>query len=324
MEKDKRLSRLRPLLLVAARLLAIPAIIATPWAETFLRTSDIWQFKAIVCIAGGLAVTLAWLAFPQDLLARIEANFITIGHLVLFWVGAYAFFRWSVYAGHLLIVSSAIWDVLDGKANKLRAERGLVRSKLNRWIGKWLDPLVDKATVLPFLCILAHRGIVNPWTVVAIVAFDVIGTFLREPFTTLVHLFRYPCFLSWSSRLGAEINRSLANEILDTDDEQTVARKKKFADQETKASWVGKVKSLVQNLGLEFCLPFLLYWVALSPFSDHAHDFGRLGWIALLPLPDCVFAVAAVLGAASVVSRHLPPNRFMVWANSFFKHQDVL
>lgn len=306
MEKDTESSRLRPLLLWAARLLAIPAIVVTPWADEFLESSDNWEFKAIVCIAGGLAITLAWLAVPRDWLVKFEPNLITVGHFVLFWVGAIVFFRWSVYAGHLLIVSSAIWDVLDGKANKLRAERGLVRSKLNRWMGKWLDPFVDKATVLPFLLILANRGIVACWIVYVIIVFDVVSTLLREPFTTLIHLFRYPAFLTWRARLETEINKSLENELLDTDDEETVARKKKFADQETKASWVGKVKSLVQCLGLEACLPFVLLWIS-GP-----------------NIPDYAFGLAAILGAGSVVSRHIPPNRFMVWANSFFKHQDVL
>lgn len=284
---------------VAAWSSGVLAVSATPWAEDFIRTSDNWAFKVIVCLLGGLAVAVAWLAFPKDWLACVEANLITLGRFLLFWVGICALVNWGVYAAHLFIVSSAIWDVLDGKAEVARKERGLPRSKLMRWVGKWLDPLVDKATVLPLLAIFAAHGIVTFWAVGPVIAFDVIGTCLREPVTTFFRLFGYPSSMPWRARLDAEIELSLKK------DEEAAANER-AKKSESKANAIGKVKALVQDLGLEVCMPFYM------------------GWIAVSRIPDYVYYGAAVLGALSVVSRRLPPNRFLAWSNSFFKHQDVL
>ncbi len=300
---------------VAAWISGLSAVIATPWAEDFLRSSDNWEFKVIVCLLGGLAVSAAWLCFPKSWLAHIEANWITGGSFVLFWSSVPVFLYWNVYFGHLLVVSSAIWDVLDGKAEIERKRLGLPRSRLNRWIGKWFDPLRDKSTTLPLLAIVSCRGIVNPWIVFAVIAFDAIGTLLREPFITVVNMFGYPPSMSWRDRLYAEIDKSLKS------DEEAAADAKNNKDR-SKANWIGKIKALVQCLGLEYCLPFLLGWITVT-----RHEFRSpltLGWVVPVRYPDYIFAAAAVLGFLSVISRHLPPNRLMAWANSFFKHQDVL
>jgi len=253
----------------------------------------------MVCLLGSLAVSVAWLAIPKDDLAHIEANLITTGRFFLFWVGVYALFHWGIYAAHMCIASSAIWDVLDGKGEIARKERGLPRSKLMRWIGKWFDPLVDKATVLPLLAIFATHGIVTFWAVGPVIAFDAIGTCLREPVTTFFRLFGYPSSMPWRDRLDAEIELSLKKD-------EEAAADEKAKKSESKANAIGKVKALVQDLGLEVCMPFYM------------------GWIAISRIPDYVYYGAAVLGALSVVSRHLPPNRFLAWSNSLFKHQDVL
>jgi phosphatidylglycerophosphate synthase len=294
----KSLQRFSRPLRVAVWLSGIAAVIATPWADGFLDSDAIWEFKVSVCLVGGLAVSAAWLCFPKESLARIEANLITVGRFFLFWFGVYVFLRWSVYAGHLLVVSSPIWDVLDGKAEVARRERGLPRSKLNRWIGKWLDPLVDKITVLPLVAYFALHGVIGVWVVAPVVLFDAIGTCLREPVTTLFRFFRYPSSITWRARLDAEIERSLAQESLASD-----GKRKR---DESRASAIGKVKALVQCLGLEVCMPFYL------------------GWLGASRIPDYVYSAAAVLGALSVLSRHIPPNRFLAWANSHFRHQDVL
>jgi len=275
------------------------AVVATPWANDFICRSDIWQFKILVCLLGSLALSVAWLTVSKDVLAHIEANLITVGRFALFWVGVHALFHWGVYATHLLIVSSAIWDVLDGKAETARKERGYFRSKLMRWIGKWLDPLVDKLTVLPLIAIFAAHGTITFWAVGPIIAFDAIGTCLREPVTTFFGLFGYPSVLTWRARLNTEIELSLKK-----DEEAVVCEKGQKSD--SKANAIGKVKALVQCLGLEVCLPFYL------------------GWISVSRLPSYIYFGAAVLGALSVVSRRLPPNRFLARANSYFRHQDVL
>lgn len=300
---------------VAAWISGISAVIATPWAEEFIRTSDNWEFKVIVCLLGGLAVSAAWLCFPKDWLAQIEANLITGGSFVLFWSSVPVFLYWNAYLGHLLIVSSAIWDVLDGKAEIERKRRSLTRSRLNRWIGKWFDPLRDKSTTLPLLAFVSCRGIVNPWILAAVIAPDAIGTLLREPFTTVVNMFGYPSSMSWRERLNAEIDKSLKK------DDEAAADAKNNKD-ESKANWIGKIKALVQCLGLEYCLPFLLGWITVS-----RHDFRppfTMGWVVPVRYPDWIFAAAAVLGFLSVISRHLPPSRFMAWANSCFGHKEVL
>lgn len=277
----------------------VVAIVVTPWAETFIRTSDIWEFKVIVCLLGSLTLAVAWLAIPKDWLAHIEANLITIGRFFLFWVGIFAIFHWGVYVAHLFIASSAIWDVLDGKAEVARREHGYFRSKLMRWIGKWLDPLVDKTTVLPLIAIFAAHGTITFWAVGPVIAFDALGTCLREPVTTFFRLFGYPSFLTWRARLDAEIEQSLKKD-------EEAAADERGKKSESKANAIGKIKALVQCLGLEVCMPFYFRWIADSR------------------LPEYVYYGAAVLGALSVISRHLPPNRFLAWSNSLFKHQDVL
>jgi phosphatidylglycerophosphate synthase len=272
---------------VAAWSLGLASIFATPWADGFLRSSAIWEFKILVCLIGGLAVSVAWLSVPKDLLASVEANLITAGRFFLFWFGIYVFLCWSVYSGHLLVASSSVWDVLDGKAEKARQERGLSRSRLHLWIGKWFDPWVDKITVLPLIAFFALNGVIGFWAVVPVIVFDAFGTCLREPVTTLFKLFGYPSAISWRARLDAEIDNSLTKG-------------------ESSASPIGKIKALVQCLGLEVCMPFYL------------------GWLGASRIPDYVYYSAGVLGALSIISRHLPPNRFMAWANSLFRHKDVL
>lgn len=154
-----------------------------------LLNSDLpWQLKAIICLGPALVLSIIILAVPKRVLARISRvrccspNWVTIWRLVLFWFGAAIHFSMSPFWGFQLIVAACVMDRVDGKMAKAMAEAGIARSIRDAQIGEWIDPLIDKLTILPLLCIFGARGCLHLAIAVLIALADIPGTLMREPF----------------------------------------------------------------------------------------------------------------------------------------------
>lgn len=269
--------------------------------DDFLQSSAPWQIKSAVCLAAGLMVALAILSISKTRLARLSQkpycspNWISLYRFPLFWLGVEIFLSISPFWGCLIIMVAFVLDVVDGKMSAGMVEAGIFRSRLDRWIGEWLDALVDKLTVLPLLIIFTSKGLVD-WRVTgAIVALDVVGTLLRDPIVMLPVLFKSSA-TSLTTRILAELDRREAKQAA------SPAGK-------NKASPAGKIKMLVQCGGILTCMPY------------------HLGWVREPRVQNWVLALAAFLGLMSILSRvkaNSAYSRFMAGLAKYFAHEDVL
>ncbi|MFA4954935.1 MAG: CDP-alcohol phosphatidyltransferase family protein [Patescibacteria group bacterium] len=269
--------------------------------DDFLQSSAPWQLKFVVCLAAGLIVALAILSISKKRLARLSQkpfcspNWISLYRFPLFWLGVSIFFSISPFWGCIIVIAACVWDVVDGKMSVGMAEAGIFRSRLDRWIGEWLDPLVDKLTVLPLLIIFTAKGLVD-WRVTGvIVALDSVGTLLRDPIVMLPVLLK-SSDTPLTTRILAELDRREAKQAA-----SPAGR--------NKASPAGKIKMLVLCGGILACMPY------------------HLGWIKEPRIQSWVLALAAFLGLMSILSRvkvHSAYSRFMDWLATYFTHKDVL
>lgn len=259
-----------------------------------------WELKAFIYLCAGLLVAVLTLAIPKRWLVKIgqlpflSPNWISIWHFVFFWIGVDVLFTVNASIGYLIIVFACCLDVIDGKMATAMAEAGIVRSKFDLWIGTWIDPLFDKGTLDPLIGIVSFLGFIHPVAALFIIFFDVIGTFLRDPFNAWERLRRWiydqeP--LPWNPyQAHLELKRAAG-------------------PSETKANPIGKIKSLLQSLGLVLCGPYLLHWIEPDSYATY--------W----------FSVTAAFGFMSVTSRHLnivTLRRVLKrLQKSHFDHEDV-
>ncbi|MBP9864280.1 CDP-alcohol phosphatidyltransferase family protein [Patescibacteria group bacterium] len=262
-----------------------------------------WELKAFVYLSAALLVAIATLAIPKSWLVRIgqlpflSPNWISFWRLPIFWVGAYLFYYTSSFFGLLIIVLACCLDVIDGKMAKAMRDAGIIRSALDLWIGVWLDPLVDKLTLLPLIGIISSAGLIDTTATFCIILFDVIGTSLRDPFNVWERMKRR--FVK-----KPELRKTLSWHPYRAHLELTADKE----PSETKANPIGKIKSLLQSLGLALCGPYILHWVELDVYPTY--------W----------FSLAALFGLMSVLSRHLNIStlrRITRWSSSYFNHQDI-
>jgi phosphatidylglycerophosphate synthase len=197
-----------------------------------------WQLNAAIWIALGLIEVVLILTIPKRVLARVSQwpflspNWITFWRFPIFWFGTYIHFRVDPFGGYQIVVAACALDRVDGKMAVAMREHGIPRSLRDLKRGEWLDPFVDKVTLLPLMILLASKGAINLWLATTIAVADGIGTLLREPF-----------------RLGARLSKRLVSHI----------KLKKS----TRASAAGKIKALLQAFSLVTCVPFELGWVRL-------------------------------------------------------------
>ncbi|MDQ7814261.1 MAG: CDP-alcohol phosphatidyltransferase family protein [Patescibacteria group bacterium] len=263
--------------------------------DELLRSSMGWELKLPILLAPGVVIGIFMLFFfNKRRLARLSQvplcgpNWLTLWSLLFYWIGMAVFLTVSPYFGLQLVVVSCLMDVFDGKMSVAMAELGIIRTAIDRWIGKWLDPLVDKLRVVPTLVIFCVLGGISHWVVLFVALPELIGTFCREPFTTIPALRGYPSVITFKARLRAEALKSLENE--------------------SKATVIGKMKTLFQDLGLIAFVPFYLHW-------------------NVQPIADYVFLATVPLGVLSIVSRKLNVawlKRLLSRADPYFKHQDIL
>jgi len=278
--------------------------------DGILQSSLPWQLKVVFLLLPALMLSVALLSISKKRLANLggeryrSPNWVTLLSIPIFLIGLVLFLPMSPFFGFQVNVLGNIMDVLDGKKSVAMDEFGIPRSKLDRWIGQWFDPLADKIRILPALALFAWLGLVNPWIAAIIIVTDAAGTIFREPFTTLLALRRYAPGMPFRARLEAEIDKGLERQAKAAQDAEKVKSQKGASS----ATAVGKVKALVQCFGLIAC---------------------GLCWLQLVReprLPDWLFAAAAVFGLLSVASRsvsHPKVLAFLAHAGKLFRHRDV-
>lgn len=147
----------------------------------------------------GLLILLACYTFPRKILAwaahrpLFAPNCITLWRLPLAWIGIAMFFDSHPEAGCNLIVASLGLDKLDGVAARATGKVAPPIIGFATWrhfwreltfagistTGKWLDPLVDKLTILPVLTFFGLRGYVPLSAVIVMILIELFGTYLR-------------------------------------------------------------------------------------------------------------------------------------------------
>jgi phosphatidylglycerophosphate synthase len=238
-----------------------------------------WEIKAAIGLAGGLLLASALLMIPKRFLARISRvpccspNWITSWSVIVYVIGIPIYIWVDFYIGLWLLVIGGVLDVLDGKQAVAMKEHGVPRSLESQEIGEWWDPLADKLRQLSVIFLMMLYGVFNPVLVALVIGVDVFGTLVRRPF-----IIRKPFSL-----MRKHIRQS-------------------------KASAVGKIKSLVQV----FCI------IAAAPYQQ--------GWVKTGILPDAMLSLAFVLGVLSVISRvkiSREVDQVVDEAHAFFRHQDI-
>ncbi len=259
-----------------------------------------WELKSFIYLSSSLLVAVITLLIPKRTLVwasqkpLLSPSWITFWHILLVWFGAFILFYINTLAGLLLIVEGCCLDVVDGKQAKAMQLAGIIRTKLELWFGAWFDPLADKLALLPLIGVLGARGIIHPFVVTCIISFDIIGSLLRDPFNLgerLIRIIKRRPALSWHPyRAHLELTASVETA-------------------EAKANPIGKIKSLLQALGLALCGPYIFQWIEPSE------------------IPTYWFSVTAVLGLMSVVSRHLNVSTvrrtLQRLQKSHFEHEDI-
>lgn len=238
-----------------------------------------WEIKAAIGLGVGILIAIVMLFVPKRFLAKISTwplcspNWLTSWSVIIYAICLPVYLWGDVYIGFWLLVAGGVLDVLDGKQATAMKQYGVARSQESLERGEWWDPLADKLRQLSVIFIMTLYGVFNPVLVALVIGVDVFGTLVRKPF----------------------INR------------EPFSGMRKHMRQ-SKASAVGKIKSLMQV----FCI------IAAVPYQQ--------GWIEPGILPDVMLALAFVLGVLSVISRvkiSREVDHVVDEAHAFFRHQDI-
>jgi len=167
---------------------------------------DLWAFLVeyplVSYCASGFGVAIGLLFIPKRILKTLgewEAvrgfrpfcpNWLSIAHIWVAWLGFLLYFKWDAYFGLLVVVAGAMMDRMDGKmatALNREAPEGLSKWEQFNFPGKtrmgvWLDPFVDKVTVIPIFVLLTIWGPLWGSLTVLLIASEVAGTAIRLPF----------------------------------------------------------------------------------------------------------------------------------------------
>lgn len=185
------------------------------------------QFKIIFYVVTGMVIGLPLLAIPQKTLIKIgktpylSPNWLTLWRMPISWLGYMLYFLGYYYLGFSITVFAFILDRFDGKvaaANDLgnkkdpnhQAPTGKFWEDLNYSgstpTGKWLDPFGDKISVPIPMIIFSITGFLQWYLVVAMLAFEVVGTLIRKPFLPLKPFNRLTPYIraegaSWAGKI---------------------------------------------------------------------------------------------------------------------------
>lgn len=154
-----------------ARLLAIGLAIAIPLLILGLRR-------------------LKWLLVAIGKLPGLAPNWLSIWRFPLVWGGFALYLGYDAYIGFALVVLGFMFDRMDGKVAEAHgdevAEFDDTIDELNHpgktKMGGWLDPFIDKITVVPILLYFCVKGELWLPLGILILSVEFIGTIVRPPF----------------------------------------------------------------------------------------------------------------------------------------------
>jgi len=264
--------------------------------DEILKSELPWELKLCIVLGCGLIVAILVLATPKRLLAwlgkntPVTPNWLTLVRLPIFWAGVCTHLYQSPFWGFVVVVFAAALDRTDGKMAASFKEFDVIRSRKDIAIGEWLDPLIDKLTLLPLIAIMAHLKIVNFWLVAAIMIVDIFGTLMRKAVVT------------WFKKtIEPKLNGHL-HDVLAAAGSSINGRMRK-----SKASAAGKIKALLQTFGLVACFPY------------------ELGWLRGHVVPNAIFVAALIFGVLSVLTRvkiHEEVDKVVDSTNAIFSHEE--
>jgi len=209
----------------------------------------------LYAIVLGLVILVAGKTIPYKILAKISnwplcsPNWITFWGVIVFYISVvFYILHWLsmgfVYAfiylplAVLFFFVSEAMDWLDGRMAKAREKFAMPRSKISIDRGEWGDPAADKAKHLPAVAALVVVGVFTPYIAIPAILVDIIGTFVRKPFTqepfTKFNVF------TW-----------IKNNL-----------------RQSKASRVGKVKSFFWVVAIIVAVPYHLGWLEPGYFPN--------------------------------------------------------
>lgn len=163
----------------------------------------------------GLVVALPLLAigFHKPLLKAIgklpglAPNWLSIWRFPLVWTGFALYLYYDAYIGFTLVVLGFTMDRMDGKVAEAHgdevAEFDDTIDELNHpgktKMGGWLDPFIDKITVVPILLYFCIKGELWLPLGLLILAVELMGTITRPPFK-LVNIRLRQVSASWAGK----------------------------------------------------------------------------------------------------------------------------
>lgn len=203
--------------------------------------SPFWLIAAVFL---GVSISYSHKCLPAVYLAKLgnlpcfSANWITSWSIVIWYPGLALYLAGYVQQGLLLMVIAGAFDKLDGHVARAKKVCGYQRSVSSVQIGKWWDPLADKIRQLPVIAYMMLAGVFSPYIAIPVILVDVLGTFVREPFTNA------PFNKFWIFQL-------IKNNL-----------------RQTEASRVGKAKSLFQILALIAAMPYHQNWLSPGVLPD--------------------------------------------------------
>ncbi|MDF1496513.1 MAG: CDP-alcohol phosphatidyltransferase family protein [Patescibacteria group bacterium] len=208
---------------------------------------------ALYALILGLVLLISAKILPLRLLARVSTlpccspNWITSWGVVIFYISVAFYVMYVLVVGFISInlpfailfffISEAM-DWLDGRMAKAMKKFAIPRTEISVDRGEWGDPAADKAKHLPAVAAMMLVGVFTPYIAIPAILVDVIGTFVRKPFTQ--EPFAKIGLFMW-------IKDNL---------------------RQSKASKVGKVKSFFWVVAIIVAVPYQLGWLAPGYLPD--------------------------------------------------------
>lgn len=133
---------------------------------------------------------LKWVLIAIGKTRGFAPNWLTIWRFPCVWGGFYWYMELDAYIGFALVVLGFMLDRMDGKVAEAHgdevAEFDDTIDELNHpgktKMGGWLDPLIDKLTIVPILLYFCIKGELWLPLGILILLVETIGTIVRPPF----------------------------------------------------------------------------------------------------------------------------------------------
>lgn len=205
--------------------------------ETAKDLNLLWEVA--LYLGSGLLVALPIAFIPKRAVKRVarvwwlSPNAITLYGTLLNLLGFGIYFNFHFFSGFLTVTAGKALDRLDGRMAKARDEVADPAFPGTTDLGKVIDPLADKLTMIPVMLIFASRDPMSLIFASFMALHELIGTFLR------------PLPEELEKRLVAGRWAFVA---------RLFSFGKKYA-RRSGATWVGKVKYCFQVVYLLLCLP---------------------------------------------------------------------